>query len=138
MKFIKLFVCCGLLAITLLNCSSPESPVTCTTEFVKSQLVVLEPSGQPADSLDITVYSNGEIFDICGHEAISQCHDRNEGRYTIMHDGFWGEISDSRQEISVTGYTGDYGFAEQFVFRSGECHVEKLAGPDTVSLGFTN
>lgn len=135
MKFIKLIAFFSLLAIAYISCSSPEDPVVCTQQFVTIPLEVLEPSGEPADSVDITVVSkeDGDTLEICADESISPCHGVN-GTYIIMHDGFHGEISEDREDVVVTGTKGALYFKEDFAFRSGVCHVEKVAGPDTVSL----
>lgn len=116
------------------SCSSPQDfGGACTAEFVTISLTVLSPQGQPADSVDITVTNkeNGDTYNICGEYS---CRGGTDGTYTIMHDGFHEELSATREAVIVEGTKDQLGFEQEFAFRGGRCHVEKLAGPDTVSL----
>jgi hypothetical protein len=114
-------------------CSNSEPPYVCTNEFVTYTITVLEPNGEPADSVEIEVTNKqtGKEYDIC--EDFS-CRGINSGTYTIMHDGFFGELSETKEIVLVEGTKDDLHFSKDYAFRSGPCHVEKLAGPDTVSL----
>src|SRR5699024_4942977 len=89
----------------------------------------------PADSVQIQVTNEetGQIYNNCSEEQ-NVCAGGNNGRYTIMHDGFHGKISTEGEDILVSGEKGQLQFQAKYTFRSGECHLQKLAGPDTVSL----
>lgn len=114
------------------NCSQPEEPGACTDEFVMHSVTVMNPDNNPADSVDITVTNNesGEIYP-CGEYL---CEEVQEGTYTIMHDGFLENLDEDGEIVTVEGMKDNLQFREEFEFRGGVCHVEKLAGPDTVSL----
>lgn len=114
-------------------CSPFEGPFVCTDEFVMYSVTVLDPTGEPADSVQIEVSNKetGNIYDVCEGNLCNEIH---TGTYTIMHDGFFGDISKSGEKILVEGTKEDLQFKEEYAFRSGDCHIEKLAGPDTVSL----
>ena len=129
-KFFPIFFI-GIIAV---QCSTPpESPIVCTTEFVTFSITVVDTTGEPADSVQITVKNtkSGEPYDVCQGTI---CDSYGAGRYTIMHDGFHGKISEKREPVTVKGTKGEQQFTADFAFRSGDCHVRKLAGPDTVSL----
>lgn len=124
------------LILTLLlfqYCSNSEAPYACTQEFRIYSVTVLEPSGEPADSVEIEVTNKqtGNEYEICKDYS---CHGINTGTYTIMHDGFFEELSETKEIVLVKGAKEDLHFSEEYAFRSGPCHVEKLAGPDTVTL----
>lgn len=124
------------LILTLLlfqYCSNTEAPYACTDEFVIHTITVLGPNEEPADSVEIEVTNKqtGNEYDICEN---NNCYEFNTGTYTIMHDGFFGELSETKEIVLVKGTKESLHFSEEYAFRSGPCHVEKLAGTDTVSL----
>lgn len=121
----------------LFQSCSDTYPAVCTDELRIYTVAVMDMQGEPADSVRVEVSSRetGEELDICGEEDICSVHGHgHNGIYVIMHDGFFGEISEVEERLLVVGTREELQFSEEFVFRSGECHVEKLAGPDTVSL----
>ncbi|HLR25293.1 MAG TPA: hypothetical protein VK112_05460 [Fodinibius sp.] len=123
-------------SIFLIQCStSPQKTEVCTQEFITYPIAVLGADGEPADSVQIQVTNEetGQIYNICSEEQ-NVCAGGNNGRYTIMHDGFHGKISTEGEDILVSGEKGQLQFQAKYTFRSGECHLQKLAGPDTVSL----
>lgn len=123
-----------LCAFFLQYCDSLKGPDACTEEFVIHEITVLDTTGQPADSVDITV-SNldaDEPYEICNDSYCDE--DSLSNPYTIMHDGLMDEISRDKEEVLVTGSREELSFEEEYEFRNNSCHVEKLAGPDTVSL----
>ena len=134
MRAIKILLIIFIVPILFQYCSS-QGVGTCTAEFMIFQLTVLEPNGDLADSVQVVVKNKitGEEFNICANDE-SLCNGFISGTYTIMHDGFHGKISEIEERIIVEGTKGELSLKEDFSFRSGVCHVEKLSGPDTVSL----
>lgn len=134
-RYIKYILIVGIFGILLQNCSD-DLPQTCTAEFVTIDLTVLEPSGAPADSVNVIVSSanTGETYDLCSEDPSLCKIGFISGDYVIMHDGLFEEISSDQEPAIVVGIKGELSFSQKFVFRSGRCHVQKLAGPDTVSL----
>lgn len=134
MKFIKLipFIFIGFLIIQ--GCSQPQNsqPKVCTDEFVIHSVTVMNPDNTPADSVQITVTNkeSGNTYP-CGEYLCQKFHDDS---YIIMHDGFLEDLSSTGEIIVVKGKKDSMQFSEEFTFQGGDCHVEKLAGPDTVSL----
>lgn len=132
MKFIKLIFFTLLVFLTFQYCSLPEGPYACTGEFVMHSLTVIGPNETPADSVQITVSNKENEKAYPCDEYL--CRERQTGAYIIMHDGLREKIDDRRETIIVEGTKGNLQFKEEFDFRGGECHVKKIAGPDTVSL----
>lgn len=123
-----------LIGLALQYCSNTQDhSVACTDEFVMLSVTVLHPDGTPADSVQTEVKKreSGTLYEIC---VENYCRSGDNGNYTIMHDGFWGEISKNREAVLVEGTKDNLQFSKEYAFRSGECHVEKIGGPDTVSL----
>jgi len=115
-----------------------EAPRACTGEFVTYSVTVLSPDGQPADSvvIDVRNANTGKEYDVC--EALSQCNNPEErryvekGEYFIFHDGL--EASPLGSDVVVTGSKDSLTFRADYVFREGECHVQKEMGPEQVML----
>lgn len=118
-------------------CTNTEASYVCTQEFVVHTTTVLEPSGEPADSVEIEVTNKQteNEYDVCEN---NNCYGIDTGTYTIMHDGFFEELSETKEIVLVEGTKENLHFSEEYTFRSGPCHVQKLAGPDTVSLSEDN
>lgn len=134
MKLLKFLFLASLAAILLQYCSpaeEPEGPTLCTDQFVMISLTVTEPDGSPADSVQLSVYNEEDDKEYSCGEYL--CSERETGTYIIMHDGLREQLSDE-ETVIVEGTKRNLQFREEFVFRPGECHVEKVAGPDTVSL----
>ncbi|WP_157621278.1 hypothetical protein [Salisaeta longa] len=119
-------------SIGFLSAGCDSQSVLCTAEFVTYTVRVVTPAGQPADSVQIEVRnaSTGARYDVCG--GLSPCHNPEDGQYTIFHDGV--DVGPFPTEVVVTGRKGDLGFRATYVFRQGQCHVRKLAGPAQVTL----
>lgn len=130
------FIFLILFSFLLLQCSSStEQSYLCTQEFVTYSVTVLDTNGNPAESVNIKVTNKdtGQPYKVCS-DGQNVCQNGVEGRYTIMHDGFHDKISSDREDMIVKGTKGAKQFKAEYAFRSGKCHLQKLAGPDTVSL----
>ena len=124
----SLFVALGLL---IAGCEAFISPTMCTAEFVTYFVQVQTPDGAPADSVAITVRNanTGQVYDVC---ASVNCERTPPGQYYIFHDGL--DAGSDGSHVRVSGVKDDFGFQANYVFRAGECHVQKVAGPDQVTL----
>lgn len=113
-------------------CSSVDHGVVCTEEFVQFTVQVFDPSDEPAGGVDIQVVgkNSGDVYP-CDEYL---CKELSNGHYVIMHDMLHGVISESGETLIVEGMKDGLAFSEEFTFRSGECHVEKVSGPETVTL----
>lgn len=135
MKFTRLILFLGFITILFQACDEDEGYV-CTDEFVTYSVTVLNPNGEPTDSVQVSTTDpeTGEKFPVC---EVGPCK-RETGTYVIMHDGLREQISETLETVLVKGSKGNMQFEEGFAFRAGKCHVEKISGPDTVSLSRKN
>jgi hypothetical protein len=134
MKSVTKIILLALVTPLLFSCSNPDIPKVCTQQFVMHNLTVLSPGGEPADSVQIIVSNKAtsDIYDVCGS---SLCEETPaDGQYIILHDGFFGKIDSDGETIVVHGEKGDRSFTEQFIFGDDGCHIQKIAGPDSVYL----
>ncbi|MCW9708934.1 hypothetical protein [Fodinibius salsisoli] len=139
MRVIKRLVLISTLALTLQGCFSSDNtnsivdPVNCTGVFVTSSIVVLNPAGTPLDSVKITVQNknSNRYYDLCENET---CYTNQQGAAAIMNDAFRDHLKEEGGEIIVTGSKDNLSFEEEFEFKPGVCHIQKVAGPDTVTL----
>ncbi len=97
-----------------------------------NSVTVLDPSGNPADSVEVKVINKEHEQTYPCDEYL--CKENSTGTYVIMHDGLREKVSKNGDRIIVEGEKDELQFIEEFVFGKGECHVHKVAGPDTVSL----
>lgn len=121
---------------TLQSCSSSKEPVVCTDIFKMINVTVLNQNGEPADSVQINVMDkkSGERYEICGGSLSGTCPELRPGRYVIMHDGLRRQLQTKRKNIIVEGTKGNYQFKAEYSIIPTECHVQKIAGPDTLTL----
>lgn len=108
-----------------------EEEEGCTDEFVIYTVRVVDEQGEPIDGIALTV-KNAETGRVYSEFNVPE--KSRSGVYTIFTDAFMGEISRSGARVTITGKKGDLHFSETFIFKSGRCHVEKLAGPDIITL----
>jgi hypothetical protein len=110
---------------------NPSDPIACTEEFRAWSVTVVDAAGNPVDGLTVQVVRNstGEQLPY-GGTAFSA------GSYRIMDDGMAAAIRIEGETIegSGTGGGGTFDAAWEFGADARRCHVEKLSGPDTVTL----
>jgi hypothetical protein len=119
------------IAVLFLSCTTDVSDCICTTEFVSYSIIVIDSSGDPVDSLTTRITnSSGREFDSHG----SYFPNGPRGRYWIMDDSYKSEFTNLPTTIFFDGTKEDVTAEAAFLFNTGECkcHVNKVAGPDTV------
>lgn len=127
-----------LCALFISSCEPMEMNTVCTQEFKMWTVTVLsEQTGAAVDSLSITVTdkSSGYHFELCSQESsvcTAEGPARGDGKYLIFHDGFLDMIEMEGEAVVVEGRKGDIGFSRDYTFGSDDCHIHKMAGPDTV------
>jgi hypothetical protein len=140
---------CLLPLLALAGCSlfwpdNKDEGVVCTLAFVIHTVDVQLPDGTAAEDVQITSTNErtGRVYGPCDDVAGDAFTDGEigcalgyePGRYVVYTDAQGGETSRAGDDVTVRGTLGELGFEEAFRFRRGACHVEKLAGPDTVTL----
>ncbi|MDZ7773265.1 MAG: hypothetical protein U5K31_11095 [Balneolaceae bacterium] len=123
------------------SCLESHSPPVCTLQFEVHQVTVLNAEGEAADSvqIQITNQENGESFRPCERESYDCPVEGFEGRYTIIHDGYFEHSEEGKEfNLRVTGQKDEMSFQADYTFRNDGCHIRKVAGPDSVSLEASN
>lgn len=141
MKTFRLILMPLILSWALGACEPMNMETVCTEVFKTSKLTVLsEENGQPVDSLAITVTdkSSGAIYELCSEEAADLCPagtpELDGGQYLIFHDGFKDRVNMQGETIIVEGQKEGIYFRQEYTFGSDDCHIRKIAGPDTIHV----
>lgn len=122
-----------LISFTLLYLACSVTDVKnclCTTEIRTYTINVIDSSGTPVDSLVTTIRnSHGKVF------TANQFHNE-PGTYWLMGDGYQQEFTISPTTIIFTGTKDSISVEAGFLFNTDDCkcHVNKVAGPDTLVI----
>jgi hypothetical protein len=135
MKPIRLLALVGTVAaLGALACDDPLSQCLCTEEFRTYLVTVVDAGGAPVSDVTITRTNlrTGALFEPTwlGMPV--------PGTYLVADDGLVDEFSSEGDLVRVTGEKDGATFEAQFEFAVPDecrCHVDKLAGPDTVTIG---
>ena len=127
------------LPLLLAGCSvfeGDEHPRACTDQYVSYTVDVRLPDGAPADSVSITAENErtGQVYGPCNGIIADGVGCGESGTYTVYTDAQESATSRAGDDVTVRGTRGDLAFEAAFRFRTDGCHVDKLAGPDTVTL----
>jgi hypothetical protein len=119
----------------LVKCSTTtDGTCACTEEFRFFTVTVLDDAMQPAQNVTLTrvnLRTGRTIQPGWLGELVP-------GTYLVADDGQLDEFSSKGDVLRVMGTQDGASFSADFVFRVLEpcrCHVELLAGPDTVIIG---
>ncbi len=116
-----------------LACSSDTiTNCVCTEEFRTFTVTVVDEASQPVTDAILTRLNlrSGQVLEptSLGFEP---------GVYVVADDGHLDVFSSEGDVVRVTGTKGTISFSADFEFASPapcRCHVEQLAGPDTVVM----
>ena len=130
------FLAVLLLFVPTVSCfSDSQSPkdCVCTAEFVSIRFLVVDDSGSPLPGVEVEVrvQRTGELLDISQTQA-------SQGILAVANDSHVSKLRAGGDRITVQGSLGARSFSEVFeVNFPGECqcHIAKVAGPDTVIVG---
>lgn len=104
--------------------------IVCTEEFRILSVTVVDGTGAPVDSLDLSVVRtrDGFTFDIGQDLAF------DAGQYVIFDDGFKDEVTPAGEAIQVTATKDGVSVTGSYVIATDPlgCHIEKVSGPDTL------
>jgi len=129
----KMKVLILLISFTLLYFACSVTDVKnyiCTTEYRTYTINVIDSSSTPVDSLVTTIRnSRGKIF------TNYQFH-KELGTYWLMKDSYIQEFTISPTTIIFTGTKDSISVDAGFLFNTDncKCHVNKVAGPDTLVI----
>ncbi len=121
----------AVVATTLPACQDVVNQCACTEEFRAYPVTVVDAAAQPVAEVVMTRthLPTGAVLEPTwlGMPA--------PGVYIVADDGLIDVFSSDGDLVRVTGVKGDASFSADFVFAVPDpcrCHVEQLAGPDTV------
>ena len=134
MKRISLLALAGTVAaLGAVACDDPAGQCVCTEEFRTYLVTVIDESGVPVSDVTITRTNlrTGMTFEPTwlGMPV--------PGTYPVADDGLLDEFSSEGDLVRVTGEKAGATFEAQYEFAVPDpcrCHVDKLAGPDTVTI----
>jgi hypothetical protein len=125
----------SVLALVLFaGCSSTvDGTCACTEEFRYFTVTVLDDASQPAQNVALTRTNlrTGKVLEP-GWLGLLVA-----GTYLVADDGQTKDFSTNGDTLRVTGTQGGASFTADFVFAADACgcHLQRVAGPDTVIIG---
>ena len=135
----KLFL--GFILCVVLSACGSTVEFGCTTEFVIYSLTVVDEEGVPVllDSIMVTNLETGEMYPDCNADlsnfpCLELTATEDAPSYEVMNDSFNDLLKRSGTRVLAEGAKGDSSFKEEYVFRSGECHVEIESGSLEITL----
>ncbi len=116
------------------GCDDPLRACACTEEFRVYTVTVLDDASQPQNGVALTRTNlrTGRVLEPGWLGLLAP------GVYDVADDGLRDELSSGGDVVRVTGTVGGASFTADFVFATPEpcrCHVVRIAGPDTVTIG---
>lgn len=120
-------------ALAILACDDPAGHCACTEEFRTFHITVLDDTGSPVPDVTITRTNQrtGQVLEPTWLGMTVW------GTYLVADDGLLEAFSPDGDVVRVTGQKDGAAFQANFVFAVPgpcRCHVDKLAGPDTVTI----
>lgn len=132
-----LALACSLSACFLLP-PKDRPDLICTAEFRAFGVYVFTSSGQPValDDVAVTAERLGAL-PICPAEptdSTDHCLSAHpeRGWYEVMNDALGKDLRRVGNDVRFSGLLGDRSIQATLRFRWDGCHVQKLAGPDTL------
>ncbi len=135
---LSLAFCFALFIVILSGCGAgnddPECG-SCTAEFRRLVLSVIDQSGNPATDVNITVNikRTQEVLAINQESFFT-----SQGQYDVFDDGFVDRITTDAagETLIVAGNSQGRVFTLEIVVKTDpcRCHFEKVSGPSTITL----
>ena len=106
----------------------------CTDLFAISTVTVVDSSGSPVDSLQVSVRNTmtRAVYDVRSYTTGDLIA---PGVYVVFHDGLKDSIHVSGDDITITFLRDSAAVVTaEYVFGADQCHchITKMSGPDTV------
>jgi len=121
------------LAGTLSQCNTDI--LFCTDELLAIHITIVNQVGQPLDGLQVadTVRRTGKVLDL-SPAASRVVVPAEGGSAAVFSDDFLHEVRSGGDEVIVGVSAGGHSTSGVFRFGSKGCHVEKIAGPDSLII----
>ena len=111
-------------------------PLVCTDELVAITATVVNRTAQAFPSLSVrdTVLRTETVLDITAeHPSVGLPAD-GVPALIIFSDAFKDAIRPTGEAVAVVVTAGDHSASARYEFGTDGCHVQKLAGPDTLEM----
>jgi hypothetical protein len=120
------------LCVAMSGCST--EPVVCTDQLVALTATVVNSVGQPLAGLRIsdTVVRTGAVLDVTAGAPPTDLLANGLPAAMIFSDAFIEAVLPTGDEVVVVVTAGGHSGSGRYHFGSDGCHVQKLAGPDTL------
>jgi citrate lyase gamma subunit len=130
--YARIFVVLAL-AGTLSHCDTDI--LVCSAELVAIHITIVNQVGQPLDGLQVadTVRRTGKVLDL-SPAASPVIVPAEGGAAAVFSDDFLHEVRSGGDEVIVVVTAGGHSSSGVFRFGSNGCHVEKIAGPDSLII----
>ena len=121
------------LAVSLGDCNSDI--LFCTADAEAIQITIVNQIGQPLDGIQVvdTVRRTGRVLSLPAAPAPLGVPAEG-GPAAVFSDNFLHDVRPGGDEVVVVVTAGGRSTSGTFRFGSNGCHVEKLAGPDSLSI----
>jgi len=119
------------IALLFPSCTTDVKDCICTTDFRGYNITIVDSLGNPVDSL-ITRITNSRGREFTPNSLYYQRS--SEGKYWMMGDSYKNEFTVRPTSIYFEGAKEGVTAEAAFLFNTDECkcHVNKVAGPDTI------
>jgi hypothetical protein len=113
-----------------------SDPLVCTDELVAVPVAVANRTGQASASLTVrdSVLRTGMILDITAEHPAGSLPANGVSAVIVFSDAFQDAVLPAGEPVAVTVTAGNRSARVVFEFGTDGCHVQKLAGPDTLEL----
>jgi hypothetical protein len=114
------------------GCST--DPLVCTDEFVAVTAAIVNRTGQAFPSLAVrdTVLRMELVLDISAEHPPGALPTDGVPAAIIFSDAFKDAIRSTGEAVAVVVTAGGHSASARYEFGTDGCHVQKLAGPDTL------
>lgn len=122
------------LAAGMSGCSS--DPLVCTDEFVAIPVAVANRTTQSFPSLAVrdTVLRTRMVLDITAEHPTGSLPAGGISTVIVFSDAFEDAVLPAGEPVAVAVLADDRSASALFEFGTDGCHVQKLAGPDTLEV----
>ncbi len=133
-NYFKVFLLLIIILVFTISCSTIEKDCICTDVFATSMVLIIDPTGVPLDSLNITIKDkDGNSLNIK-----QDFYTLRLGRYTVLNDGYLNQLCGQLipQKFFFSATDGNKTVSAEYLFNTDDCccHINKVAGPDTLVL----
>jgi len=120
--------------LTFVSCSTVKEDCLCTMEYRFYVVTVVDTLGVPVDSLIVTIKDkDGDELDVQ-----QESYPFGPGKYAVLNDSFTHIFCTcgTTQKIYFSATDGSRTTTGEFLFNTDDCkcHINKVAGPDTLVL----